>query len=353
MGLDIIFRESQETTFLRYWEEMVRAGGAGSRYSPLSLEANLLLARYRGVLVGDKSFVCLKNRQPVAGVLLPIERWEEHLVVSSAHGYVDAPLVVAHEVEDEVFGMIDRVAREHHVAKIMFSVDALREISACRYNYLQRYHYLDTSILSYVIDLRIEDLFSALRRNHQRSIKRILQDSDFSVIVIDSVAPSYERHEEFRMLHEKCAGRVTAPKEAFDVQFEKLKRGQAVLLGLRYREVNIAYMYFDHHGDTAVSYQAADDPDYDRLPLYHVLTFAAMEYLQKKGVCAIDTGQPSGPSHQMDYYPDRKQRNIGLFKRGFGGDFVAQHRGAKYWSRDLWESDMRRFAGSYVWEHVD
>lgn len=345
MRENIIFKEENEKLFFQYWSTMVEVCKVGPRYLPLNLEVNLALARYRSVLIADKSFIYMKNNNPVAGVFLPIEENNGLPTISVANYYVDAPLFLDRSVEKSVFTTIDELARENTVVKIMLSVDPLeRDVN---YNYLQKYNYLDTSILNYVIDLKMQDLFSYLRRNHRRSIKWIAEDQDFSVFVIDSTKPSYDHHEEFRTLHHKCAGRVTAPKEAFDLQFEKLKQGHTVLFGLRYKEKNIAYMYFDYNEDKAISYQAADDPDYNQLPLYHILTFTAMEYLQKRGVKHIDTGQPSGPSHQIDYYPDVKQLNIGLFKYGFGGGFRSQFRGIKYFSKAALGKDIENFLDSY------
>ncbi|MDD5294873.1 MAG: GNAT family N-acetyltransferase, partial [Patescibacteria group bacterium] len=210
-----------------------------------------------------------------------------------------------------------------------------------------KYNYLDTSILTYVIDLQFKDLFNSCRRNHRRNIKPILEDKNFSVFYIDGNNPSYEIHEEYRKLHHKCAGRVTRPKIAFDMQFEKLKQGNAVLFGLRYKNKNIAYVYFEFNSDKAVSFSAADDPDYDKLPLYHVLYYSAMEYLRKRGARYIDTGQPSCPSSQFDYYIDKKQANISLFKRGFGGDFKQYFRGIKYFSEEAFNNDAKKFIDNY------
>ena len=345
MGFKIVFKKEEEKLFLRYWQEIIDKAKVSSKYLPLNLETNLALSKDRSLLIRDKSFIYARNDQPVAGVFLPIEENDGYFTITITNYYVDAPILIDRLVEGKIFSIIDEIAKENNVAKIMFSADPLDR--AIDYNYLQKYDYLDTSILNYVIDLQIKNLFVALRRNHQRNIKRILQDQDFSVFAINQDTSSYEKHEEFRELHHKCAGRVTAPKEVFDLQFEKLKQGQAVLFGLKYKGKNIAYMYFDYAHNNAVSYQAADDPEYDKLPLYHVLTFTAMEYLQKHGIKYIDTGQPSGISHQIGYYPDQKQLNIGLFKYGFGGDFRNLFRGVKYFSKTLFAEDMGEFVDSY------
>ena len=135
--------------------------------------------------------------------------------------------------------------------------------------------------------------------------------------------------------------------ETFDLQFEKLKQGYAVLFGLKHKSKNIAFSYYEFHGEKGAYTSAADDPDYDKLPLYHVLMYQAMEYLKRIGVKYIDTEPPSSPSAQFDYYPSDKELNIALFKRGFGGHFVQNFRGVKYYSQELFKAEMKNFINHY------
>lgn len=320
------------------------------RYLKTSLEYQLINSVKSSLLFADKSFVYLLNNEIVGCVSLPIERHGKALNVSRWGGicYVDAPLFKDNEkLEKKIFALIDEIALKNRVSKIMFSIDPL-EKARFTYNYLQKYNYLDTSILVYVFNIsQPEDWLAGCRRNHRRAIKSILQNKDFSVFYIDKNNPSYEIHEEYRRLHHKCAGRVTRPKETFDFQFEALKQGNAVLFGLKYRNKNIAYSYFEHNVNKALWASAADDPDYDKLPLYHILAYLAVQYFREKGVDYIGTGQPSSPSNQMDYYPDEKQLNISHFKTGFVGNFVENFRGVKYFSKKSLKKDIQNFLKNY------
>jgi len=131
------------------------------------------------------------------------------------------------------------------------------------------------------------------------------------------------------------------------MQFEKIKAGKAFLVGLEYQEKNVAFVYFEYNTDKAIYASAADDPDYDKLQLYHILIFRAAEYLKEKKVRFVDTGQPSCPSSQFDYYIDKKQANIALFKRGFGGYFKENFRGIKYFSEEDFKKDAKNFIDNY------
>jgi len=348
MSQQILFKEQNEKLFFEKWQNIVEKINASPRYLPASLKNYLLISKNKSLFHSDKSFIYLINNEPVAGVFLPIEKKEDNFIATIIDDYIDAPLLVTRSIEKNVFALIDNIAKENKLAKIMFLIDPL-EKDTVTYNYLQKYNYLDTSILSYVIDLeKYGDLLNNCRKGHRCDIKHILSNKDFKVFFIDKDNPVYEIHEEYRMLHHKCSGRVTRPKETFDLQFENLKQGHAVLFGLKYKGKNIAYSYFEYHTDKAAYTSAADDPDYNEFPLYHTLIFSAMEYLKKRGVRLLDVEPPCSPSLQVDYYPDQKQLNIASFKAGFGGYFVHNFRGIKYFSKKIFKEDMKNFVSNYL-----
>jgi len=341
--IKLIFKKDNEELFWKYWELLALEKKASLLYLRLNVEYYLA---YSQNIYSDKSFVYLVDNKPVAGVFLPIEKNGNEFTGSVVGGYIHAPLLADNSIEKNTFLMIDEIARDNNLAKIMFSIDPL--MYGGNYNYLQRYNYLDTSILTYIIDLNIsQDLLAVCRKGHRNDIKKILGDKNFEIFQIDKDNPDYSIHEEYRELHHKCAGRITRDKKTFDIQFEKLKQGNAVLFGLRYKNKNIAYSYFEHNSGKAIYSSSADDPDYDEFSYYHALVFSAMEYLKKINVRYLDLSQPSSPSAQFNYYPGEKELNIAFFKRGFGGDYKQNFRGIKYFSKDLFKKDMEKFVGEY------
>lgn len=341
MSDNILFKEKNEKLFWEQWHKFVGGKNFSSRYLKLNLEYNLAFLEN---LYSDKSFVYLENNRPLACVFLPIEKEGEALTISLNGGYVDAPIFSGERIREKVFTLIDNLAAENKISKIKFAIDVL---AGENYNYLMESGYLGSSILTYIFDLTKADPLKSCRRNHQRNIKKIEDDKAFAVFYVNEDNPSYEIHEEYRALHHKCSGRITRPKQTFDLQYEKLKQGQAVLFGLSHQGKNIAFLYFEHNADKAVSFSAADDPDYDQLPLYHILYYSGMEYLKKRGISAVDSGQPSCPSSQFDYYIDKKQANIALFKTGFGGYFKENFRGIKYFSEKSFKQDVEEFKKNY------
>lgn len=346
MAEHIVFKEENKGIFYRDWRKFVLANKISPRYLPSYIDWILKIAYERASPVSDKSFIYFVNNEIAACVLLPLERIGGNMVASTGGDYIFAPLVPDHLLRKKVFSLIDGIAEENKVAKIMFSADTFD--TGERYNYLQKYGYLDASLLTYMIDLKTaDDLLEACRKGHRQSIVKILDDKDFSVFIIDENNFSNDLFDEYITLHHKCSGKETRSRESFYMQLDRIKTGNAVLAGLKYKEKNVAFCYFDVHADKATYSSGADDPDYDQFFLYHPLLYKAMEYFKSRGVKYIDTNQPSSPSAQFDYYPDRKQLNIALFKRGFGGDFHSQFRGIKYFSKAAFEEDADIFKAKY------
>lgn len=349
MSVEVVHKESNEEAFWGYWGKFISGRDISPKYLKLSMQYNVFVSQLGGKLHADKSFVYVVNKVPAACVFLPVEKEGDDFFIRNEvnDGYVDAPIFVDGAVAKKIFALIDGIAGELGVKKVMFAVDPL-ENNGIGYNYLQRFGFLDASVLTFVIDLGLHDLYASSRKGHRESMRKILNDDNFEVFTVDCQSPqSYISHEQYRELHRKCAGKVTRPKETFNMQYEKLKNGAAVLAGLRYKGKSVGYSYFEFNGTKSIYASGVDDPDFDDHPLYHAMVLKGAEYLKARGVRFIDTGEPSSPSAQYDYYPDKKQSGIGFFKRGFGGDFMNQFRGIKYFSEGEFKKDSERFVQAY------
>jgi hypothetical protein len=349
MSIEVVYKERNSEVFWDYWSKFISARDISPKYLEISLKYNLLVSELGRKLYADKSFVYVVNKIPAACVFLPIEQEGGDFFIQNEvnDGYVDAPLFIDGAVAKKIFALVDGIALEFGVKKIMFAVDPL-ENNGVDYNYLQRFGFLDASILTFIIDLGLHDLYASSRKGHRESMRKILQNDNFEVFVVDCQSPqSLAFHEEYRELHHKCAGKVTRPKETFDMQYEKLKNGAAVLAGINYRGKSVGYSYFEFSGTKGIYASGVDDPDFNLRPLYHAMVLKGAEHLKDKGVKFIDTGEPSSPSGQYGYYPDTKQLNIGFFKRGFGGDFMNQFRGIKYFSKGEFKKDAEKFVQAY------
>lgn len=349
MSQNIVYRQQNENIFLEQWDIFTSKKKSDFRYFRENIEMLILLSKERNFFSQDKSFVYLENGEVKGCAFLLIEEKDGAKSMTASQGYLPAPLFDNEKIRKNIFGHIDQMAQEERVTKILFSIDSLQH--DITYNYLQVYGYIDTSILSYVVDISLQgDMYKMCRENHRRSIKKIKDNHDFSIFFVDQYAPSYALHEEYRMLHAKCSGKVTRSKESFDCQYESLKKGRGFLVGLSYKDKHIAYCSFEYAYDKAIYYSGADDPDFAGWPLYHILTYEAMEYVKKHNIRYLDMGQPASPSVQMSYSLDEKQKNICLFKTGFPGSYRQQYCGIKYFSQDSLKEDMDKLIHNYFFE---
>lgn len=346
MALTMVWKHQDPEAFWRHWDVCVDALKAGPCYARSNIEWALAISTSRASLVSDMSCIFLRDGTPLAAAFLPIETVNGRRQIGRGGSPAYAPLIVERGVMKEVYAEIEALAKREQVERIAFEIDPMMDAP---YNDLQRFGYLDASLLQYVMDTAAgPNLLLKCRHGHQYDIKRMLKDPRVNVIRVDRDAPdAYEQHEMYRKLHEKCSGRRTRPIETFDMQFQQLKNGEAELFILMYDGKPAVCAYFQHQNGKAVYASGADDPDFAELPLYHPLLFTALEYLKGIGVRYIDTGQPSGPSPQFQYDADAKQLRIAQFKRGFPGDFHTAFRGIRYLTREAFVQDMETFQKNY------
>ena len=339
--MEYIFKKDNEKLFYEHWNALT----AGfPRYSRFNIESWLLISRFKNLFADDFSFVATENKRPVACVFFPLEKHSEFVRVTIDGDYVVAPIADERH-EKDIFAKIDELAREHNVASIKFLMKPTREDE---YNILQKYNFLDTSVLNFRIDIS-GDFLKGCRKGHRCDIKRILNDKDFSLACFDAENPSREAHNGYQMLHRKQAGKVTRPQETFDLQYERMRVDKSLLAELSYKGKKIAYAYFEYEkgGEYAYYASSAGDPDYAKVQTSHAVIYAASELLRKKGIKYILVEQPASPAVQYDYYPSLKQLDIARFKRGFPGKFVMDFRGIKYYKKEAFQKDTQLFTEQY------
>ena len=341
METGFITKKENEQEFERYWREFVTGQSLGPQYL---YEFQQYLVAYSGeALVADESFVYIKAGLPVVIAFLPVEQRDGVNSITSGGSYVIAPVWVADAKNEQVVcDRIDEIASQNQCMKVMLRRDPF-ESDRVAYNQFIQYGYLDTSLLGYAVDCKNPDM----RRNHQRAIRKIQADKAFAIEIFDAKNVTFETHEQYRELHHKCAGKVTRSKATYELQFEMIKNSNAILVGLKKDQRFIAFTSFSYLGNKALSFSAADDPEFDQLPLYHWINAAAIENLASRGIEEIDMGQPLTTSTQFLYYPDDKQKNIALFKTGFAGRYLMQFQAVKYFDKKIFFEEAEEFTKKY------
>jgi hypothetical protein len=167
--------------------------------------------------------------------------------------------------------------------------------------------YLDASTYTCVLDL------SDVRptKGHRSAIKKAEKYLSWREITdIDRFKSDYFR----------IAGKATRPDRTFELLRQWIKQGFGTLLEAEFDELTAGYAYILHWRDYAYYFMSAVDPYFKRYNVSHFLQAKAFDILRQKGVKRYELGEQVYSS--LHSQPSEKERNISLFKRGFGGQVI-------------------------------
>jgi hypothetical protein len=286
------------------------------------------------------SFVLLQDRKVIAVVPLYVEQDNGIWQMCNAGQALSGPALPSdmgyHDAEKTlktIFEMIDGIAVSMDVKKLFFQIDPLANpasrIKWMNYNYLLKFGFIDQSLNSQILDLSLpeSELWKQVRKGHKYDINQ--GRKHFQVFVYDSKNITEEIFENYRLLHHKAAGRVTRPMSTFKLNYEWIKAGKGLLVGVKYKDRFVGLTLVWVYKNLAYYASAADDPDAQvPAPIGHLIQWTIIEYLKANRVEFYDIGwQQFGKLPYDD--PSEKKINISRFKRGFGGYTVPAFRGLK------------------------
>jgi len=203
----------------------------------------------------------------------------------------------------------------------------------------------------------LASLWTNIRKSYKSLINGILKSSDYKLVFVDKNDPDYSINEKYRLLHVKAAGRETRPKSTFDLQFELVKQGKALIAGLMYKNNFVAFNYFLFHQNTVVYMSASDDPDYaaQKIPFYHATLWASIQHLKSQGLEYMQLSSPASSQLVEGFidYSDSKQLDISFFKKGMGAKQVPFNRGIKYYKKELFLADLEKFKSAVIENHFN
>ena len=240
-----------------------------------------------------------------------------------------------------VFDHIDKLACEHGVKKALFRFTPLLRVKPT-YNNLMKFGYFDASINTQVLDLDLseEELNQDVRKGHRYDIKR--GKKAYTIDIFDKEGIKKEVFEQYRLLHHKAAGKVTRPRETFEMMYQWIVGGKAILCGARNDKGEyVGFSLIIVYGQGAHYASASDDPDIDvEVPVSHVIQWEAIEWLKRSGIRVYETGFQQFGAQIYDH-PSKKDFDISFFKRGFGGKTVTLYRGIKYYDDEYMKQDLK------------
>jgi len=296
----------------------------------------------------DVSFIILEGKNPVCISPLIIEKINGVNSFSNANSYLRAPICstkldkkFSKKIEKKSFEVIDQLATENNIAKLMMLVDPLN--NNLIFNFLTEYGFLDSTISTCILDLEFDDvlLWSNLRKSFQSLINNGLKG--YEIVIVDKSNPLFEVHEKYRELHHKASGKITRDIETFQLQYEMLLDDNAILVGLKDGEHFVAFSYFFHFNRSIYYGSSSDDPDYQpTIPLEHTIIWAAIKYYKKRNFKFFEIGWQQFGEQIFDH-PSSKDISISFFKRGFGGELRSLYRGIKYYDDELKKNELLNF----------
>ncbi len=212
-------------------------------------------------------------------------------------------------------------------------------------NELVCYGYIENNLRTQSIDLTQENdrLFKGMRSGHRQSVNKANELMTFAVYDRGNI--SREVFSAYQKMHEKAAGRQTRSESTFNMAYELIEQGNAVLCSAALDGIVIGYALAFVYKKGALYASACNDPDYKYVPVGHGIQWELICYLKSRGVVRYEVGLQNWP--QLHYIPSDKERGISKFKRGFGGDSAPVFSGERFYDMDamkaIFEGRLRDF----------
>lgn len=233
-----------------------------------------------------------------------------------------------------VYRQIDELAIANRVQRISFRISppapSFWRFTHPQPNPLMRDGFSDVSLLTQVIDLSPpeEQLLRDMRKGHRADIKRA--EKLMSAVVLDSSNITPDAFERYRLLHRKAAGRTTRPLKTFELMYSWIQQGFAVLSCASTEGKDIGFALISVYKNGAYYSSGCVDPEFNHLPVGHLLQWRAMQWLRTHNLCHYEIGIQLCSS-QPHSIVSEKEWNISFFKRGFGGVTVPAWRVEKFY----------------------
>ncbi|MGB9073503.1 MAG: GNAT family N-acetyltransferase [Terriglobales bacterium] len=308
------------------------------------------------------SFLCLSDRKPLAACPLILETIGDPAAPIAQFSFggdaVPAPALAnglgereRSQVLRSIFQQVDRLAREHGVKRVSFRgsppAPASWNTSFPPSNPFLRYGFHDVSLPTQVLDLTQDELLllRSMRKGHRADIVRA--EKMMRALVYDHANITEERFEAYRLLHRKAAGHVTRPLSTFRMMYDWIQRGLAILSCATLDDKPVGFAIINHYKDGAYYSSGCEDPEFNDLPIGHLLQWRAIQWLKLHRIRHYEVGvQFFGPQPHAPV--SEKESKISFFKRGFGGRTVTSWRGEKFYdaayARRVLEERARQFA---------
>lgn len=291
---------------------------------------------FDGQLLSDDSFAVLSSSGDVLAVVPLYALKKDNNIVEYCYGkeYLRGPLMSAlpgTKTFDKTCQLalknIEALSLKKGISAHKVMIEAVELIEGRNYyNYFLDYGYTDESGVTTLIecDQPQEILWANLRKSYKPLINKAKRQYQSRRIDKDNF--NFDLCEEYRKLHALVAGRATRSAESFQTTYEMIETGNAFLNLIQDAANHTvgAYLFFVQ-GNYALYGSAVTVRDLgSQSGVGHLGLWTGILFARQLGCKYLDLGQ-------LLVRPDitEKEKNIDLFKQGFGGKRVTVFRATK------------------------
>lgn len=157
----------------------------------------------------------------------------------------------------------------------------------------------------------LEDIWRSTRKSYRALINR--GRGLFQSTVMDASCVDHRRFAEFRLLHERVAGRVTRSAESWDVMLKEIESGSAELVTIDDHDALVGATFTRHSSGISLYATGVYGRDRFSQPIAHWPLHHSILRAKERG----DHRFVLGDVDVSDQARTEKERNIAMFKRGF------------------------------------
>jgi hypothetical protein len=261
----------------------------------------------------DCSFVILSGDRPVLVCLCSsfngkLDFYGLPLRLFACHGLSDT---ICRAAVKAAFIHLDALAAAHGARELLLREPAAPLLSSIGEAALAR-HALATFDLVAQVDLTAG--LQAWRRALRKSFRSCVNWGRRNLVVtfVNQTNPDVELFDRFRMFHAEVAGRVTRPKQSWDIMYDWVAAGRGELIAASLEGRLAAASLFIDGTDTSIYMTGVYDRALFDKPLGHYPLWLGIERAQARGMRTLELGDLPFESVAND-----KEFRIGYFKRGF------------------------------------
>lgn len=335
--LKIISRSDR--SFVSLWEEFYWKNKIPIYYSLEWLD--FCKAILQKNFIKDLCFLIVKDNQPISIVPLIMEKGPYGIQFSIKNGYLLRVPVVARElshrlkkkIEKMAFLHIEELAHAEGVSLHRALIDPLFIIDQKFYsNYLLEFDYLDSSILTNVINLQMSEniLWGNLRKSYRPLIRGEMKK--YEILILDSENITKELFSEFEKLYLLASGRHIYDNSEWDILYKMIQQDLGMLAFAKLNNEIIGGCYFNHDNGKTCYSLSANHPKYEKIYFIgHLLIWKCIKYYLGRKFRWLELGWQFYENQLLEK-PTNKEISISHFKRGFGGFSFPLYRGIRFFN---------------------